>query len=103
MTGPNATGGRVADTGRDVRRSRFRGDETKPSWKTTELFIYLLAVIGVLIASNLVGDSGNGNGGDVFAADKAWWFITVLTVGYLLSRGLAKAGSRNCDSDPRAD
>jgi hypothetical protein len=34
---------------------------------------------------------------------KAWWFITVLTVGYLVSRGLAKAGSRSSDTDPRTD
>jgi predicted membrane protein len=33
-----------------------------------------LAVIGVLIASQLVGESG-GSDGDVFTADKAWWFI----------------------------
>ena len=38
-----------------------------------------------------------------FAADKAWWFITLLTVGYLVSRGLAKAGSRSSDTDPRTD
>ena len=78
------------------------GEETKPSWKTTELFVYLAAVIGVLIASNAVGDSG-GSGGDVFTADKAWWFITLLTIGYMVSRGLAKAGSRTRDTDPRTD
>ncbi|MGC5023043.1 hypothetical protein [Micromonospora sp. DT47] len=50
-------------------------------------------MIGVLIASNAVGDGAANNGGDYFAADKAWWFITLLTVGYLISRGLAKAGS----------
>ncbi|MGW4465048.1 hypothetical protein [Micromonospora sp. NPDC004704] len=61
----------------------------------------MLAVIGVLIASNVVGDSGNNDGHDLFAADKAWWFITLLTVGYMVSRGLAKAGSRSRDTDPR--
>ena len=49
---------------------------------------------------NAVGDSG-GSAGDVFTADKAWWFITLLTIGYLVSRGLVKAGSRTRDADPR--
>src|SRR3712207_3251747 len=90
------------DTAR-VARTRSRGEETKPSFKTTELIVYVLAVIGVLIASNVVGDGANNDGGDYFAADKAWWYITLLTVGYMISRGLAKAGSRSSDADPRTD
>ena len=31
---------------------------------------------------------------DVFLADKAWFYVTLLTIGYMISRGLAKAGSR---------
>ena len=85
----------------DVKHTRVRGEETKPSFKTTELFVYLAAVIGVLIASNVVGDGAADNGSDYFAADKAWWYITLLTIGYLVSRGLAKAGSRSNDVDPR--
>jgi hypothetical protein len=84
-------------------RVRSRGEETKPSFKTSELVVYVLAVIGVLIASNVVGDGANNNGADYFTADKAWWYITLLTVGYLVSRGLAKAGSRSSATDPRAD
>jgi hypothetical protein len=86
-----------------LARTRSRGEETKPSFKTSELVVYVLAVIGVLIASAVVGDGANNDGGDIFAADKAWWFITLLTVGYLVSRGLAKAGSRSSDTDPRTD
>ncbi len=103
MTSP--TTNRLTDhadhTGHDVRTVHRHGEETKPSWKTTELAVYLLAVIGVLIASNAVGDGAANNGGDYFAADKAWWFITLLTIGYLISRGLAKSGSRSHDNDPR--
>jgi hypothetical protein len=80
---------------------RAHGDETKPSFKTTELIVYVLAVIGVLIASKLLGDGPGENGGDYFAADKAWWYITLLTIGYMVSRGLAKSGSRSRDIDPR--
>jgi hypothetical protein len=84
-----------------VAHTRTRGEETKPSFKTTELIVYVLAVIGVLIASNMVGDGAANNGSDYFAADKAWWYITLLTIGYMISRGLAKAGSRSNDHDPR--
>ena len=86
-----------------VARTRARSEATKPSFKTTELIVYVLAVIGVLIASNAVGDGAADNGGDYFAADKAWWYITLLTIGYMVSRGLAKAGSRSSDHDPRTD
>jgi hypothetical protein len=86
-----------------VARIRARGEETKPSFKTSELVLYVLAVLGVLIASAVTGDGGSDDGGDIFAADKAWWFITLLTIGYMVSRGLAKAGSRSSDTDPRTD
>ena len=66
--------------------------ETKPAFRTTEFVAYLVTVVGVLVASALVGDSDGR--GDVFLADKAWFYVTLLTVGYLISRGLAKAGSR---------
>ncbi len=66
--------------------------ETKPAFKTTEFVVYLVAVVGVLVASALVGDSDGR--GDVFLADEAWFYITLLTIGYMVSRGLAKAGSR---------
>jgi hypothetical protein len=67
--------------------------ETKAAFKTTEFIVYLAAVAGVLIASNLVGDTEGR--GDVFLADQAWFYITLLTIGYMISRGLAKAGSRH--------
>ena len=82
---------------------RAHGEETKPSFKTTELIVYVLAVIGVLVASYTVGDGDANNGTDYFAADKAWWFITLLTIGYMISRGLAKSGSRSSDRDPRTN
>ena len=68
--------------------------ETKHSLKTTELPIFVLAVLGVLIAS-AVADAQD------FGTQEAWQYITWLTIGYLLSRGLAKSGSRatTCDHD----
>ncbi|MEU8228023.1 hypothetical protein AB0C12_00315 [Actinoplanes sp. NPDC048967] len=103
ITGSHATTGLLSDADRDTRHYArpAHGDETKPSWKTTELFVYLAAVAGVLLASQLVGDRGVNDGSDYFAADKAWWYVTLLTIGYLISRGLAKSGTRSRDADPR--
>jgi len=78
-------------------RSRV-STETKHSLKTTEFWAYVLAVAGVLIASQVVtsGNGGTGTGdtnGDAFNASRAWLYVVILTVGYAISRGLAKAGS----------
>jgi hypothetical protein len=68
--------------------------ETKPAFKTTELLFYVLAVAGVLIAAKIeVG----------FKAEQAWLYISLLTIGYMISRGIAKAGSYANDNDPRTD
>ncbi|KXK58405.1 hypothetical protein AWW66_29960 [Micromonospora rosaria] len=67
------------------------GTETKQAFATTEFWVYVAAVVGVLAASQLVGQ--NAAGVDIFRAPQAWFFITLLTIGYLGSRGLAKAGS----------
>ncbi|TNH26979.1 hypothetical protein FHG89_19475 [Micromonospora orduensis] len=77
----------------DGRRNDMRapGTETKQAFKTTEFWIYLIAVAAVLGASQVVGQ--NSAGVDIFRADNAWFLITLLTLGYLGSRGLAKAGS----------
>ena len=79
-------------TGAVSGASARRSVETKPAFRTTEFVVFLVAVVGVLVASALVGESDGR--GDVFLADKAWFYVTLLTVGYLVSRGLAKAGSR---------
>jgi hypothetical protein len=68
--------------------------ETKAAWKTTELFVFIAVSIGVLIASRVMGGD-EGDGGDVFTADKAWLYVSILAVGYMVSRGLAKSGSRD--------
>jgi hypothetical protein len=81
------------------RRVRRLTTETKQAFKTTEFWIYAMAVAGVLIASDLVGRASNR--GDYFRADRAWLYIVILTVGYMVSRGIAKAGSRDSYDDHR--
>ena len=83
-------------------RSRVRGDlttETKPAFKTTELIAYVVVALVVLVASAMVDENEDGQG---FGAEKAWLYVTILTVGYMISRGLAKAGSYEQDADPRS-
>jgi hypothetical protein len=96
---PTANMGATTDVGARARPVRRVATETKASYKTTEFFTYLAAVAGVLIASLLVG-TGDGHS-DYFRADRAWFFITLLTIGYMISRGLAKAGSREPYDDER--
>jgi hypothetical protein len=72
-----------------------KSTETKAAFKTTEMVAYVLAVAGVLIAGAIVDQSDAGGLG----AKQAWLYVTILTVGYMVSRGLAKSGSR----DPYTD
>ena len=76
----------------DTRVRTQRGVETKASFKTTELIAYVAAVVAVIVTAVAVGTtSGHA---DYFRADKAMFYIVLLTLGYLGSRGLAKSGSR---------
>lgn len=75
---------------REGTTTRRVSTETKASFKTTEFFAYLAAMVGVLIAAGVV-DENNAGG---FGAKQAWLYVTILTVGYMLSRGFAKSGSR---------
>jgi hypothetical protein len=78
-----------------VSRPARLSTETKHALKTTEFWAFLASVAGVLIASWIV-TSGNGGGdnGDAFNASRAWLIVAILSVGYMVSRGLAKSGSR---------
>src|SRR4029450_3383820 len=77
----------------DDAPQRRLSTETKASFKTTELFAYLGAVVGVLMASQLIGTEDGHD--DYFRADRAWFFVVLLTIGYMVSRGIAKSGSRD--------
>ncbi|MER7623860.1 hypothetical protein [Streptomyces sp. NPDC126503] len=94
MSMENPLGSPAHHAGADpvAHRTRRLSTETKSALKTTEFFVYLASVVAVLIASMVVGtEDGHA---DYFRADKAWLYIVILTVGYMISRGLAKSGSR---------
>lgn len=59
--------------------------ETKEFFRTSEFLLWLLAIAGVFIASGM---------NEEFDSKSAWTVFTILTTGYIVSRGLAKAGTR---------
>ena len=61
------------------------GDETKNALKTTEFFAMVAVNAAILIAA-WVSDSLD----DV----RAWTLVAAVAIGYIVSRGLAKAGSK---------
>ena len=81
----------VTETGERLRESarasegRRTFDETKHSLKTTE-FGARGGVIGAILIASYVSDSL----GDV----RAWTLVAAVASAYLISRGLAKSGSK---------
>ena len=61
------------------------GDETKNALKTTEFFAMVAVNAAILIAA-WVSDSLD----DV----RAWTLVAAVSIGYIISRGLAKSGSK---------
>lgn len=60
--------------------------ETKPFYRTSEFLIYVASVAAII----LFGYSGD----DEFNTHRTWQLVTVLSAAYIISRGIAKAGSR---------
>lgn len=79
---------------RTVNSTARLSTETKAAVKTTELIAFVAAVVGVLIATQVV---------DGLTAERGWLYVTMLTIGYMVSRGLAKAGSRDFFDADSAD
>ncbi len=82
----------------EPNRVRRLNTETKASFKTTEFFAFLAVLAGILISAGVVDEPNNGGLG----ARQAWLYATILTVGYMVSRGLAKAGSRQPYTEDRS-
>jgi 2-methylcitrate dehydratase PrpD len=60
-------------------------DETKDAFKTTE-FWAMAGIIGAILIAAAVSDSL----GDV----RAWTLVAAVAIGYMISRGLAKSGTK---------
>ena len=88
----------MSTTNVDTRHAAVRrvSTETKSSYKTTELIAYVVVAIAVLVAAAVTDTSD-------FGTQEAWFYVTLLTIGYMISRGLAKSGSRDFYDDDTAD
>jgi hypothetical protein len=65
-------------------------DETKLSLKTTE-FWAMAGIIAAILVASAVSDSL----GDV----RAWTLVAAVGIGYMISRGLAKSGTKYVDGE----
>ena len=91
------SGVRPGDSGRPDVSGRRLSTETKAAYKTTEFMAYVAVLVGIFIAGAVTSggvDSAGVRHADVFPAHQVWLYATVLTLGYMISRGLAKAGSK---------
>jgi hypothetical protein len=82
-------GGGGPDLGEFARR-HLRTPETKEFFKSSEFAIWLITAIGVLIA---------GLSADDIEPSLVWTLITVLSFAYIISRGIAKSGTKHHDHD----
>ncbi len=84
---------RAGDNGLRSTASRL-ATETKAAFKTTEFYAFVVVTVAILVSAAAIkgGDTG---GTDEFIARHAWLYVAIVTAAYLLSRGLAKSGSRD--------
>jgi hypothetical protein len=74
--------------------------ETKASFKTTEFFAMIGVIVGILVAAASIGATEGHP--DKFIGSQAWLYVTIVASAYMISRGLAKAGSREAYSDDQS-
>ncbi|HLM63847.1 MAG TPA: hypothetical protein VK306_06085 [Acidimicrobiales bacterium] len=77
--------------GRTAARTRRTFTESKAGYKTTEFILTVVAIVAILIAT-YVEDA------NLDAAD-GWRYATWVAIAYIVSRGLAKLGTREPYSD----
>jgi hypothetical protein len=75
-----------------MRPRRVYPIETKPFFLTSEFGGAVLAIAGIAITAAA---------SDAFGAWRAWILITAIVGAYLISRGIAKSGTRSHADDPR--
>jgi hypothetical protein len=98
MSAMGSTGGATTrDDGNRTHRDDDREEvtfyersEARRSVSTSELWVFLIVTAALLFFTY-------EDGGDSLSREDGWRYVAGITVGYLISRGLAKAGS----SEPR--
>ena len=72
--------------------------ETKQAFKTTEFWAMATVIVAILVSAAAI-KGGDSSGTDEFIARQAWLYVAIVTGAYLVSRGLAKSGSREPYTD----
>jgi hypothetical protein len=78
---------RMKATSSETRRTI---DETKHALKTTEFFA-MVGIIGAILIASAVSDT--------FGDRRAWTLVAAVAIGYMISRGLAKSGTKYVGSE----
>ena len=93
---PGSTVGRAGVARRTALLSARQDhtSETKPFYLTSEFLVFALYLMGLAIAASTSPS---------IDARLFWILATVAVVGYMLSRGIAKAATRSRAHDPRED
>jgi hypothetical protein len=103
MSATNAPAGREHAAGGEKRRTATVGrrltTETKASFRTSEFYAMIAVIAGVLVAAASIGATEGHP--DKFVGSQAWLYVAIVASAYMISRGLAKAGSREPYSDDR--
>ena len=89
VPGSTAWRSRWADPPRAIHDS-----ETRPFFVTSEFLAFALFLMGIGITASISPS---------IDARFFWTAATVITAAYMLSRGIAKSGSRSRAHDPRED
>jgi hypothetical protein len=95
MSTMDAAGVRAGRVDRNTSSGVRRLTETKSFAKTSEFFVWILAVAATIIAT-YAKDS------DSLQPRQGWLYVAILSAAYMLSRGLAKAGSYEPYSEDRS-
>lgn len=96
----SATGAPITRSGDALRESsvgrnehgRRLATETKAGFKTTEFVAMIAVVVGILVSAAIAKATTTHH--DPFTAGQAWLYVSIVAAGYMISRGLAKSGSK---------
>ena len=91
MSATSVPTGRRSDHGAYDHPRRL-STETKASFKTTEFVAFIAVLAGILVSAAVVKATRGHH--DNFTAAQAWLYASIVTAGYMISRGLAKAGAK---------
>ena len=86
-----------------VDRVRRLTTETKQAFKTTEFWAMVGVIVAILVSAAAIKGGDSAGGTDEFVAKQAWLYVSIVAAAYLISRGLAKAGSSDPYTEDRSD